>query len=116
MNSKHDNADVTKKDAEENLNDDPLRKDLDAALRFLHVMGMQTKHDVVDLTGRLYALLEELVGSGKPPPVVVACTRSVQVCAGPTIAATISASGRISSFVFRLQKRLAATRTMNKRR
>ena len=65
MNSKHDNADVTKKDAEENLNDDPLRKDLDAALRFLHVMGMQTKHDVVDLTGRLYALLEELVGSGQ---------------------------------------------------
>jgi len=38
-----------------------LRADLDAGLRFLHVMGMQTKRDVHELTTRFYALLEEMV-------------------------------------------------------
>ncbi len=44
---------------------DSLRKDMDASLRFLHFMGMQTKHDVIDVTSRLFALIEELVASGQ---------------------------------------------------
>jgi Fe-S-cluster containining protein len=43
---------------------DSLRQDLDAGLRFLHVMGMQTKHDIIELTSRLFALIEELVANG----------------------------------------------------
>lgn len=42
-----------------------LRKDLDAGLRFLHLMGMQTKLDLTDLVSTLFALLEELVESGQ---------------------------------------------------
>ncbi len=44
---------------------DLLRQDLDAALRHLHFMGMQSKHDLVDLTSRLYALMEEMVAMGQ---------------------------------------------------
>ena len=42
-----------------------LREDLEAGLRFLHFMGMQTKLDFVDLVSTLFALLEELVESGQ---------------------------------------------------
>ncbi len=46
--------------------DDPtLRPDLDAATRFLHVLGMQTKEDVRDVATRLFALIEELVARGQ---------------------------------------------------
>ena len=57
--------DVANEKPVDDLNDGPLREDLNAALRFTNVMGMQTKHDIVDLTSRLYALIEELVGSGQ---------------------------------------------------
>lgn len=43
----------------------PPSKDLDAGLRFLHVMGMQTKHDVLEASTRVMALLEELVAHGQ---------------------------------------------------
>lgn len=42
-----------------------VRQDLDAGLRFLHLMSMQTKLDLADLTSTLFALLEELVESGQ---------------------------------------------------
>lgn len=42
-----------------------LRDDLDAGLRHLHFMSMQTKHDLVDVTSRLFALIEELVAYGQ---------------------------------------------------
>jgi Fe-S-cluster containining protein len=44
---------------------EPLREDLDAGLRFLHFMGMQTKRDIIDVTSRLFALIEELIASGQ---------------------------------------------------
>lgn len=44
---------------------DSLREDLNAAMRFLHFMGMQTKLDVVDTSSRLFALIEELVANGQ---------------------------------------------------
>ncbi len=42
-----------------------LRDDLEAGLRFLHVLGMQTKLDLSDLVSTVFALLEELVESGQ---------------------------------------------------
>jgi Fe-S-cluster containining protein len=57
--------DVPNETPVDNPNDGQVREDLNAALRFVHVMGMQTKRDLVDLTSRLYALTEELVGSGQ---------------------------------------------------
>jgi Fe-S-cluster containining protein len=42
-----------------------LREDLEAGLRFLHLMSMQTKLDLADLVSTLFALLEELVESGQ---------------------------------------------------
>ena len=42
-----------------------LRDDLYAGLRHLHFMSMQTKHDLVDVTSRLFALIEELVADGQ---------------------------------------------------
>ncbi len=44
---------------------DQLRADLDASLRFLHTLGMQTKLDVTEVTTRLFALVEELVARGQ---------------------------------------------------
>ncbi|HKA90710.1 MAG TPA: YkgJ family cysteine cluster protein [Haliangiales bacterium] len=44
--------------------DGPVRNDLDDGLRFVHVMGMQVKHDLFEASSKLYALLEELVASG----------------------------------------------------
>lgn len=38
--------------------------DLDASLRFVHVLGMQTKLDGMDVRARLDALIEELVARG----------------------------------------------------
>jgi Fe-S-cluster containining protein len=40
------------------------RKDLEDGLRFLHAMGMQSKIDLVGMTSRLLALIEELVAAG----------------------------------------------------
>lgn len=44
---------------------DPLRADVDDGLRFVHLMAMQTKHDVGALASRLFALLEELASHGQ---------------------------------------------------
>ncbi|MBD2080953.1 hypothetical protein [Leptolyngbya sp. FACHB-17] len=41
-----------------------LRQDLDAGLRFLHLMAMQTKLDLVDMVSTLFALMDELVKVG----------------------------------------------------
>lgn len=43
---------------------DETRDDLESGVRFLHVMGMQTRLDVADNNVRLDALLEELVSRG----------------------------------------------------
>lgn len=45
-----------------------IREDLNAGLRFLHLMGMQTKLDLVDMVSTLFALIEELVESGQLDP------------------------------------------------
>lgn len=45
--------------------EEALRTDLEAGLRFLHLLGMQTKLDLSDLVSTLFALLEELVESGQ---------------------------------------------------
>ncbi len=42
-----------------------LRKDLNAGLRHLHFLSMQSKHDLVDITSRFFALMEELVANGQ---------------------------------------------------
>jgi len=42
----------------------PSDQDLEDGIRFLHVMGMQTKLDVAESTARLHALIEELVARG----------------------------------------------------
>jgi Fe-S-cluster containining protein len=51
--------------AEGQQTQESLREDLNAGLRHLHFMGMQTKHDLVDVMSRLFAVIEELVASGK---------------------------------------------------
>lgn len=46
--------------------DDPAtRMDLEGALRFVHVMGMQTKADVFETSSRVLALLEEMIAHGQ---------------------------------------------------
>ena len=42
-----------------------MRQDLDDGLRFLHTMGMQTKHDLYEAQSKLFALLEQLIAEGK---------------------------------------------------
>lgn len=42
-----------------------LREDLNAGLRHLHFLSMQSKHDLVDITRRFFALMEELVANGQ---------------------------------------------------
>ncbi len=44
--------------------DDTLRAELEAALRFDHLLGMQTKLDVQEASATVFALLEELVARG----------------------------------------------------
>ena len=44
---------------------DSLSEDLNAGLRHLHFMEMQTKHDLVDVMSRLFAVIEELVATGQ---------------------------------------------------
>ena len=44
--------------------DGPVRDDLDDGLRFVHVLGMQVKHDLFEASSKLFALLEELVAKG----------------------------------------------------
>lgn len=44
--------------------DSPDREDLDDGMRFLAVMGMQTKLDTADAAARVLALTEELVARG----------------------------------------------------
>lgn len=39
-------------------------EDLEAGLRFVHVLGMQTKLDALDASARLHGLVEELVARG----------------------------------------------------
>ncbi|MEJ7597635.1 MAG: YkgJ family cysteine cluster protein [Kofleriaceae bacterium] len=41
------------------------KKDVEAGLRFLHVMGMQTKFDVFETSVRVLALLEEMISRGQ---------------------------------------------------
>jgi len=46
--------------------DDPVsRDDLEGSMRFVHVMGMQTKHDVFETSVRVLALLEEMIARGQ---------------------------------------------------
>ena len=50
------------------MTDDPNPRnprDLDDGLRFVHLMGMQTKLDVFDTSIRVLALLEELIARGQ---------------------------------------------------
>lgn len=51
--------------ADELQTNESLREDLNSGLRHLHFMGMQTKHDIIDVSSRLFALIEELVANGK---------------------------------------------------
>jgi Fe-S-cluster containining protein len=44
--------------------DEPMRQDLNAGLRFMHVMEMQSKNELYETSAALYALLEELVARG----------------------------------------------------
>jgi Fe-S-cluster containining protein len=41
---------------------------LDASLRFLHVMGMQVRHELFDMSTRVLALIEQLIASGQVDP------------------------------------------------
>lgn len=41
------------------------RADLNAGLRHLHFMSMQSKHDLVDISSRFFALMEELIAHGQ---------------------------------------------------
>jgi Fe-S-cluster containining protein len=50
------------------VGDGPVRNDLDDGLRFVHVMGMQVKHDLFEASAKLLALLEELVAQGAIDP------------------------------------------------
>jgi Fe-S-cluster containining protein len=43
---------------------DPIRRDLNNSLRFVHTMAMQGKSDLVEANASLYALIEELVARG----------------------------------------------------
>jgi Fe-S-cluster containining protein len=43
---------------------EPLRRDLNGALKFVHTMAMQSKSDLVEAQASLYALIEELVARG----------------------------------------------------
>src|SRR5262245_36584579 len=43
---------------------EPLRRDLNNSMRFVHTMAMQSKNDLVENTASLYALIEELVARG----------------------------------------------------
>jgi Fe-S-cluster containining protein len=43
---------------------DPVRNDLNAGLRFLHTMEMQSKNEIYETVAGLYALTEELVARG----------------------------------------------------
>jgi hypothetical protein len=45
--------------------DGPVRNDLDDGLRFVHVLGMQVKHDLFEASTQLTALVEELAAKGK---------------------------------------------------
>jgi hypothetical protein len=44
---------------------DAVRADLVAAVRHLHFMAMQTKHDLLDVTSKLLALVEAMIASGQ---------------------------------------------------
>jgi hypothetical protein len=44
---------------------DSVRADLVAAVRHLHYMAMQTKHDLLDVTSKLLALIEAMLASGQ---------------------------------------------------
>jgi Fe-S-cluster containining protein len=44
--------------------DERAPETIEAAMRFLHAMGMQTKNDVHENAATLYALLEELIARG----------------------------------------------------
>jgi Fe-S-cluster containining protein len=46
------------------MTDDSNQRDLEAGLRFVHLMGMQTKFDVFETSIRVLALLEEMIARG----------------------------------------------------
>jgi hypothetical protein len=48
--------------------DGPIRDDLDDGLRFLHVMGMQVKHDLYEASTQLQAVVEEMMAKGQIDP------------------------------------------------
>lgn len=47
------------------MTDDPSQRDLEGGLRFVHLMGMQTKLDVFETSIRVLALLEEMIARGQ---------------------------------------------------
>ena len=47
------------------MSDDNPNKELEAGLRFVHLMGMQTKFDVFETSVRVLALLEEMIARGQ---------------------------------------------------
>ena len=47
-----------------NHSDNDIRNKLEQALKFMHTLGMQTKIDLIAITSRVHAIIEELVGSG----------------------------------------------------
>lgn len=47
------------------MSDDSDPQDLEGGLRFLHLMGMQTKYDVFETSIRVLALLEEMIARGQ---------------------------------------------------
>jgi Fe-S-cluster containining protein len=46
------------------MNPEPLRRDVNDSLKFVHTMAMQSKSDLVEAQASLYALVEELVARG----------------------------------------------------
>ena len=52
------------------------RAEVEDGLRFLHVLGMQTKRDVLELTARFYALLEDLMSRKQVDPVAYDARRA----------------------------------------
>lgn len=59
---------MTNNQADPNSNSDEqasLRKDFNACFRHQHTISMQTKHDMIDVTSRLFSMFEELIANGQ---------------------------------------------------
>lgn len=59
---------MTNEQVDPNNNSDEqasIRKDFNACFRHQHKMSMQTKHDMIDVTSRVFAMLEEMIANGQ---------------------------------------------------